>query len=76
MLAVAAESNAVKKFPFINLTDPPTTISPLIPAPPETCNAPVPVEVEPVLEVIYSSEAPMAEVDGIVKFLFIAIDIY
>jgi hypothetical protein len=51
-------------------------MTPLIPAPPAICNAPVPIVVEATLEVKYNSVAPIADVDGIVKFLLIAIDIY
>ena len=51
-------------------------MTPLIPAPPATCNAPEPIVVEATLEVKYNSDAPIADVDGIVKLLLIAIDIY
>jgi hypothetical protein len=59
-----------------SLRAPPKEITPLIPAPPATCKAPVPIVVEAALEVKYNSEAPIADVDGIVKLLLIAIDIY
>jgi hypothetical protein len=51
-------------------------MTPLIQAPQATCNATEPIVVESTLEVKYNSVAPIADVDGIVKFLLIAIDIY
>lgn len=54
----------------------PTDKFPLTPAPPVTFKEPVVGDVDAILEVAINSDAPMAEVDGIVKFLLIDIDIY
>jgi hypothetical protein len=59
-----------------SLRAPPNEITPLTPAPPAIVKDPVPIVVEATAEVKYNSEAPIADVDGIVKLLLIAIDIY
>ena len=76
VFAVAEESKPVQKLPLYNLKGPPNERVPLIPAPPKATIEPVVTDVDAVDDESDISLAPIELVDGIVKFLLIAIDIY